>query len=80
MRYGEVIISTPRWLAVDRQIGRLSGGLGNPPGADCSLLIIAFEMGWCKWRFLVIGGNLGAAHGIDSDGEGEYNGQVVHQQ
>jgi hypothetical protein len=34
------IASRPQVLAADRQIGCLSGGFGNPPGADCGVLII----------------------------------------
>jgi hypothetical protein len=32
--------SRPQWLAADVAISRLSGGFGNPPGADCGVLII----------------------------------------
>jgi hypothetical protein len=33
-------ISRPQWLAVDRQIHRISAGSDDPAGADCGVLSI----------------------------------------
>jgi len=35
---GSCIISTPQWLAGDRQIRCISAGSGDPAGADCGIL------------------------------------------
>jgi len=49
----EATISRPQRLAVDRQIHSISAGSGDPPGADCSVLIIPPE---------APGSNLGQNH------------------
>jgi hypothetical protein len=47
------MISRPQRLAADRQIHSISAGSGDPPGADCSVLIIPPE---------APGSNLGQNH------------------